>query len=102
MSFQLNKHAIFESFKEFIVLDHCFKNVVFFLALMVLFGCGNKSSDPNVLRAAKAGYETFQTGDMEAWSKTQAADVQWKIPLGFLTGESLVVHRMSSTTYLAR
>ena len=68
------------------MLDHYFKNVVFFLALMVLFGCGNKSSDPNVLRAAKAGYETFQTGDMEAWSKTQAADVQWKIPLGFPYG----------------
>jgi len=68
------------------VLDQCSKRLVFCLAFMTLFGCGNELSDPSVLRAAKAGYEAFQTGDMEAWSRTQATDVHWKIPLGFPYG----------------
>ena len=68
------------------MLDKCSKSLVFCLAFMMLFGCGNESSDPSVLRAAKAGYEAFQTGDMEAWSRTQATDVHWKIPLGFPYG----------------
>ena len=68
------------------MLDKCSKSLVFCLAFMMLLGCGNESSDPGVLRAAKAGYEAFQTGDMEAWSRTQATDVHWKIPLGFPYG----------------
>lgn len=55
-------------------------------ALLTLIGCGAPAEDPNILSAAKAGYETFQTGDMEAWAKTQAADVHWKVPLGFPYG----------------
>lgn len=55
-------------------------------AFLTLIGCGTSAQDPNILSAAKAGYETFQTGDMEAWAKTQAADVHWKVPLGFPYG----------------
>ena len=52
------------------VLDKCSKSLVFCLAFMMLFGCGNESSDPNVLRAAKAGYEAFQTGSAKLPIKT--------------------------------
>ena len=43
-------------------------------ALLALIGCGAPAEDSDILSAAKAGYETFQT---ETWrrAKTQAVDV---------------------------
>lgn len=48
-------------------------------------GAGSKSDDA-VIAAAKAGYDAFATGDMEAWAATQAPDVKWEMPQGFPYG----------------
>ena len=71
-------------------------------ALLALIGCGAPAEDSDILSAAKAGYETFQTGDMEAWAKTQAVDVHWKVPLGFLMGEILGGPRKLSIAFLTQ
>ena len=47
-------------------------------------GAGSKSDDA-VIAAAKAGYDAFATGDMAAWSATQAPDVKWEMPRAFPT-----------------
>ena len=52
------------------------------ISFVVLAGCqadsGNR--DAAVIAAAKAGYDAFATGDMEAWAQTQAPDSQWEMP----------------------
>ena len=48
-------------------------------------GAGSKSDDA-VIAAAKAGYDAFAAGDMEAWAATQAPDVKWEMPQGFPYG----------------
>ena len=41
------------------------------------------SDDAATIAAAKAGYDAFAIGDMNAWAKTQAADSKWTMPQGF-------------------
>ena len=57
--------------------------------LVALTGCqadpGNQQ-DAAVIAVAKAGYDAFATGDMEAWAATQAPDAQWEMPKGFPYG----------------
>jgi ketosteroid isomerase-like protein len=43
-----------------------------------------------VIEAARAGYDAFATGDMEAWAATQAPDAQWEMPKGFPYGGTYV------------
>ena len=51
---------------------------------MLLSACQPESSDDAAtIAAAKAGYDAFATGDMDAWAKTQAADAKWTMPKGF-------------------
>jgi ketosteroid isomerase-like protein len=51
---------------------------------MLLSACQPESSyDAATIAAAKAGYDAFATGDMDAWAKTQAADAKWTMPKGF-------------------
>ena len=51
---------------------------------MLLSACQPESSDDTAtIAAAKAGYDAFATGDMDAWAKTQAADAKWTMPKGF-------------------
>ena len=63
---------------------------VFFVAVCSLFGaCAadlHQNNDAAVIAAAKAGYDAFAAGDMEAWAQTQAPDSQWEIPKGFPYG----------------
>ena len=50
---------------------------------MLLSACQPESSDDAAtIAAAKAGYDAFATGDMDAWAKTQAADAKWTMPKG--------------------
>ena len=57
------------------------------LLFSFLTGCGAGSkSDDAVIAAAKAGYDAFAAGDMEAWAATQAPDVKWEMPQGFPYG----------------
>ena len=62
------------------------------ISLVVLAGCQADSSnqDAAVIAAAKAGYDAFATGDMEAWAQTQAPDSQWEMPKGFPYGGNYV------------
>ena len=54
------------------------------MGAMLLSACQPQSSDDAAtIAAAKAGYDAFATGDMEAWAKTQAADAKWTMPKGF-------------------
>ncbi|MBM27886.1 MAG: hypothetical protein CME58_05860 [Halieaceae bacterium] len=54
------------------------------MGAMLLSACQPQSSeDAATIAAAKAGYDAFATGDMEAWAKTQAADAKWTMPKGF-------------------
>ena len=51
---------------------------------ILLSACQPESSnDAATIAAAKAGYDAFATGDMDAWAKTQAADAKWTMPKGF-------------------
>ena len=51
---------------------------------MLLSACQPESSDDAAtIAAAKAGYDAFAIGDMDAWAKTQAADAKWTMPKGF-------------------
>lgn len=51
---------------------------------MLLSACQPQSSDDAAaIAAAKAGYDAFAIGDMDAWAKTQAADSKWTMPQGF-------------------
>jgi len=62
------------------------------ISLVVLTGCQADSGnqDAAVIAAAKAGYDAFATGDMEAWAQTQAPDSQWEMPKGFPYGGNYV------------
>ena len=62
------------------------------ISLVVLAGCQADSGnqDAAVIAAAKAGYDAFATGDMEAWAQTQAPDSQWEMPKGFPYGGNYV------------
>ena len=54
---------------------------------MLLSACQLESSDDAAkIAAAKAGYDAFAAGDMEAWAKTQAPDAKWTMPQGFPYG----------------
>jgi ketosteroid isomerase-like protein len=67
---------------------------LYFAALCSLLGaCGadsRQNNDAMVIAAAKAGYDAFATGDMEAWAATQAPDAQWEMPKGFPYGGGYV------------
>ena len=82
------------------ILGEKVKKALTVSALLTLIGCGAPAERSNILSAAKAGYETFQTGDMEAWAKTQAADVHWKVPLGFPYGGDFRGPRKLSIAFL--
>jgi len=63
------------------------------IAVMVigLTACqGDSNQDAANIEAAKAGYDAFALGDMEAWAKTQAPDVKWAMPKGFPYGGNYV------------
>ena len=60
-----------------------FTSVLF--SFLTACGAGSKSDDA-VIAAAKAGYDAFAAGDMEAWAATQAPDVKWEMPQGFPYG----------------
>ena len=54
------------------------------MGAILLSACQPESSDDAAtIAAAKAGYDAFATGDMDAWAKTQAADAKWTMPKGF-------------------
>jgi ketosteroid isomerase-like protein len=61
------------------------RSLLLSISLVVLASCqaGSNSQDTAVIAAAKAGYDAFATGDMEAWANTQAADAKWTMPKGF-------------------
>ena len=67
---------------------------LFFAALCSLLGAcsadSRQNSDAMVIEAARAGYDAFATGDMEAWAATQAPDAQWEMPKGFPYGGGYV------------
>ena len=67
---------------------------LFFAALCSLLGAcsadSRQNNDAAVIAAAKAGYDAFATGDMEAWAATQAPDAQWEMPKGFPYGGGYV------------
>ena len=67
---------------------------LFFAALCSLLGAcsadSRQNNDAMVIEAARAGYDAFATGDMEAWAATQAPDAQWEMPKGFPYGGSYV------------
>ena len=68
------------------------RSFLLFISLVVLGGCQADSGnqDVAVIAAAKAGYDAFATGDMEAWAQTQAQDSQWEMPKGFPYGGNYV------------
>lgn len=56
-----------------------------------LTACQSDSNqDAANIAAAKAGYDAFAVGDMEAWVQTQAPDVKWVMPKGFPYGGEYV------------
>jgi ketosteroid isomerase-like protein len=68
------------------------RSFLFFISVVMLGGCQADSGnqDAAVIAAAKAGYDAFATGDMEAWAQTQAQDSQWEMPKGFPYGGNYV------------
>ena len=68
------------------------RSLLLSISLVVLAGCQADSGnqDAAVIAAAKAGYDAFATGDMEAWAQTQAPDSQWEMPKGFPYGGNYV------------
>ncbi|MDG1216319.1 MAG: nuclear transport factor 2 family protein, partial [Luminiphilus sp.] len=66
---------------------------ILIIAVMVigLTACQDDSSqDAANIAAAKAGYDAFALGDMDAWAETQASDVEWEMPKGFPYGGKYV------------
>ena len=66
---------------------------ILIIAVMVigLTACQDDSSqDAANIAAAKAGYDAFALGDMDAWAETQASDVEWEMPEGFPYGGKYV------------
>jgi ketosteroid isomerase-like protein len=51
---------------------------------------GESNQDAANIAAAKAGYDAFAVGDMEAWAKTQSPEVKWAMPKGFPYGGNYV------------
>jgi ketosteroid isomerase-like protein len=68
------------------------KSFIAAILFAFLSACEADSSaqDAAVIAVAKAGYDAFATGDMEAWAATQAPDAQWEMPKGFPYGGSYV------------
>ena len=68
------------------------RSLLLSISIAVLAGCQADSGnqDAVVIAAAKAGYDAFATGDMEAWAQTQAPNAQWKMPKGFPYGGNYV------------
>ena len=68
------------------------RSLLLSISLVVLAGCQADSGnqDAAIIAAAKAGYDAFATGDMEAWAQTQAPDSQWEMPKGFPYGGNYV------------
>lgn len=62
--------------------------VVMMIGLTACQGASNQ--DDATIAAAKAGYDAFAVGDMEAWAQTQAPDVKWAMPKGFPYGGNYV------------
>jgi hypothetical protein len=54
---------------------------------------GDSNQEAANIAAAKAGYDAFAVGDMEAWAQTQAPDVKWVMPKGFPYGGEYVSGR---------
>ena len=63
------------------------KNSVKLIAVSIIVviasACAPADRETAVVEATRAGYMTFQSGDMAAWAETQADDVVWTIPAGF-------------------
>jgi len=55
-----------------------------------LSACQHYSNDTSPTKVAKASYDAFAVGDMEAWAATQAEDVRWRMPKGFPYGGDYV------------
>ena len=55
-----------------------------------LSACQHSSNDTSITEVAKASYDAFAVGDMEAWAATQAEDVRWRMPKGFPYGGDYV------------
>ena len=68
------------------------RSLLLSISIAVLAGCQADSGnqDAAVIAAAKAGYDAFATGDMEACAQTQAPDSQWEMPKGFPYGGNYV------------
>lgn len=60
------------------------------LGVLLMAGCSDRADDTAVIDAAKAGYETFASGDMAAWAETQAENVEWQVPQGFPYGGTYI------------
>jgi len=59
--------------------------------LIAVTACqGNSNNEEATIAAAKAGYDAFALGDMDAWAQTQGPDVKWAIPKGFPYGGNYV------------
>ena len=51
--------------------------------LIAVSACqGDSHKGDATIAAAKAGYDAFAVGDMDAWAQTQGPDVKWAIPKG--------------------
>ena len=67
------------------------KNLILAMGIAAsLSACQHSSNDAAVIEVAKAGYDAFAVGDMEAWAATQAEDVRWRMPKGFPYGGDYV------------
>ena len=68
----------------------CKKLIIVMGIAASLSACQHSSNDAAVIEVAKAGYDAFSVGDMEAWAATQAEDVRWRMPKGFPYGGDYV------------
>ena len=72
------------------MLVRCVLFATVFSLMGACAGDSHQNNDAAVIAAAKAGYDAFATGDMEAWAQTQAPDSQWEMPKGFPYGGNYV------------
>ena len=68
----------------------CKKLIIVMGIAASLSACQHSSNDAAVIEVAKAGYDAFSVGYMEAWAATQAEDVRWRMPKGFPYGGDYV------------
>tara|TARA_B100001057_G_scaffold388135_1_gene395504 strand:- start:305 stop:910 length:606 start_codon:yes stop_codon:yes gene_type:complete len=67
------------------------KKLILVMGIAVsLSACQHSSNDTSITEVAKASYDAFAVGDMEAWAATQAEDVRWRMPKGFPYGGDYV------------